>query len=58
MAGCYTFNKSWLSVFIPHGAIGQSAVCGCDISWSYSLVESIVGADNPDSIKPLIIEVK
>ena len=21
----------------PHGALGWSAVCGCDISWSYSL---------------------
>ena len=23
---------------LPHGAEGQSAVCDCDISWSYSLV--------------------
>ena len=24
---------------LPHGAVGQSAVCDCDISWSYVLVE-------------------
>ena len=41
MAGCCTLNKSWLSVTISHGAMGQSVVCDCDIFWSYSLVESI-----------------
>ena len=25
------------SVALPHGAVGWSAVCGCRISWSYSL---------------------
>ena len=40
-AGCFTLKKPWLSVSIPHGAMGRSAVCDCDIFWSYSLVESI-----------------
>ena len=29
---CYKF-----AVALPHGAVGWSAVCGCGISWSYSL---------------------
>ena len=41
MAGCFNLNKSWLSVYIPHGVMDRSAVCDCDISWAYSLVESI-----------------
>ena len=41
IVGCFTLNKSWLSVYIPHGVMSWSSVCDCDISWSYSLVESI-----------------
>ena len=41
MAGCFTLNKPWLSMFISHGAMDQSAVCNCDISWPYSIVESM-----------------
>ena len=41
VAGCCTLNKSWLSVSITHGVMGQSTVCACDFSWPYSLVESI-----------------
>ena len=26
---------------LPHGALGQSAVCDCNISWPYSLVDMI-----------------
>ena len=48
MAGCFTLNLSWLSMSIPHGAKGKPAVC--DISWSYSVVESII-AGNQVSIK-------
>ena len=38
IAGCFPLIVSgclW-SVSLPHGAIGLSAVCNCDISWSYS----------------------
>ena len=41
MAGCFTLNRAWRSVSIPHGAMGRSAVCDYHIFWSYSLVESI-----------------
>ena len=27
----------WLSVYLPHDAVGWSAVCYCGNSWSYSL---------------------
>ena len=42
MAGCLSLNKAWLSVSIPHGVMGQSAVCDYDISSLYSFVESII----------------
>ena len=27
----------YLCVHLPHGAVGWSAMCDCDVSWSYSL---------------------
>ena len=40
-AGC--FALMWcgypFSVFLPHEFVGQSAVCDCELSWSYSFVE-------------------
>ena len=38
---CFTLIVLWLSVSLPQGTVGQSAVCDCDTSWSYSLVERI-----------------
>ena len=34
--GCYC------SLSLPHGAVVWSVVCGCDISWSYSIFEHLV----------------
>ena len=40
-AGC--FVSTWCGypcpVSLPHEATGQSAVCDCEITWSYSFVE-------------------
>ena len=41
MAGCFTLDKSWLSVSILNGVMCRSAVCYCEMSWSYSHLESI-----------------
>ena len=41
MAGCFTLIVFWLSVSLPLGAVCPFAICDCDISWSYSLVERI-----------------
>ena len=53
MAGCFTLIVLWLSVSLPRGVMARSAVCDCDISWSYATF-----AGNPNNIKPIIFEVK